>query len=165
MCADLRKRGANLWVRYRITLASFEAMQAKNKGKCEVCGVKPGDVVDHCHSTGAVRGLVCRECNVGLARLGDCVDGVRNALRYLQRHKRRSSKHPPGWKGRIGNVREIAVRRPLSQMGRNVRAPKPPRGEGDGSVVHAGTVQQPAARPDAAGSRPKHRHPGSTGRN
>lgn len=63
-------------------------------GACEICNKT--DVVkrsariralalDHCHATGKFRGWLCFRCNVGLARFGDSLDGIRRAYEYLQR--------------------------------------------------------------------------------
>lgn len=44
----------------------YQQMLAAQAGKCAACGIKPTHklVVDHCHDTGATRGLLCRRCNV-----------------------------------------------------------------------------------------------------
>lgn len=55
---------------------------------CECCKRAPGIrplVVDHDHATGAFRGWLCDSCNLGLGKLGDNIDGVMRAVRYLQR--------------------------------------------------------------------------------
>ena len=41
-------------------------------------------VVDHCHETGRIRGVICYPCNMGIGHLGDTVDGLKNAIRYLE---------------------------------------------------------------------------------
>jgi hypothetical protein len=45
-----------------------------------------GPMIDHCHKTGRVRGLLCRACNVSIGTLGDDHEGVRRALAYLETH-------------------------------------------------------------------------------
>jgi Recombination endonuclease VII len=60
-------------IRYGITLADYDRMLADQGGKCKICEAdKAGNAgqcfaVDHCHSSGRVRGLLCIKCN---ARLG-----------------------------------------------------------------------------------------------
>jgi hypothetical protein len=51
---------------------------------CPCCG-KPmkKPEFDHCHETGTYRGYVCKDCNVGFGKLGDNVDGLIKAIRYM----------------------------------------------------------------------------------
>lgn len=55
---------------------------------CECCG--KADLprrlsLDHCHKTGVFRGWLCKECNMGLGKLGDDIPSVEQALSYLKR--------------------------------------------------------------------------------
>jgi hypothetical protein len=65
----------------------------KQGGACALCGqletTDPKTVLctDHDHSTGYVRGLLCRKCNLGLAYLGDGEEGMIKALAYLRKAK------------------------------------------------------------------------------
>jgi hypothetical protein len=51
-----------------------------------LCGEIPDKPlhIDHDHRTGKVRGLLCVSCNTGIGKLGDDVDGLYRALRYVQ---------------------------------------------------------------------------------
>ena len=56
---------------------------------CEICQ-RPFDTthkkygcLDHCHATGKFRGIICDDCNVGLARFGDCPKRLTAAAKYL----------------------------------------------------------------------------------
>jgi hypothetical protein len=81
---------------YGITQDHYDAMYAQQKGLCAICH-KPEKTptndgtsirmlaVEHCHRTGAVRGLACRSCNSGLAQFRDDPDLLRSAIRYLER--------------------------------------------------------------------------------
>lgn len=54
--------------------------------KCECCGKKATRMVlDHCHNSGQIRGWLCDYCNVAIGNLGDTLEGVMNAMKYLQR--------------------------------------------------------------------------------
>lgn len=40
-------------------------------------------VVDHCHTSGNIRGILCNECNRGLGYFKDNIDNFMNAIKYL----------------------------------------------------------------------------------
>jgi len=69
---DPIKRTSMLRKRYGITHEDYERMLARQSGGCAVCHTTvPGNRhrhfdVDHDHTTGLVRGLLCRHCNVTL---------------------------------------------------------------------------------------------------
>lgn len=74
---------------FGMTEAEYDARLIAQGGGCAICGVTPDVVqrnlsVDHCHTTGAVRGILCNRCNTGIGLLGDSVDGVARALAYLR---------------------------------------------------------------------------------
>jgi hypothetical protein len=52
---------------------------------CKCCG-KTGTkkYFDHCHIHKKFRGWLCNECNTGIGKLGDNLDGVMNAVVYLK---------------------------------------------------------------------------------
>lgn len=59
---------------------------------CGICSAAAGTngrgdrlAVDHCHTTGRIRGLLCHRCNTALGLLADSPDMLRNALAYLAR--------------------------------------------------------------------------------
>jgi hypothetical protein len=75
---------------FGIGLDEFNAMLARQGGACAICGSDdPGHrnarrlYVDHCHDSGAIRGLLCNNCNRGLGFLRDSPDLVRIAADYL----------------------------------------------------------------------------------
>lgn len=73
--------------KYGLVRPTFEAMVWLQDNRCLVCDQSFDDVqlaVDHCHDTGAVRGLLCIPCNVGIGNLADDADRVRAAARYLE---------------------------------------------------------------------------------
>ncbi len=43
--------------------------------------------IDHCHSTGKVRGLICRKCNTTLGQIGDDIPTLERLARYLEVHR------------------------------------------------------------------------------
>jgi hypothetical protein len=80
---------ARLYRRARTHGLTNERMQElydRAGGKCEICGDEVEDRkmhVDHCHTTGDVRGMLCQHCNTGLGKFRDSVQNLQNAIRYL----------------------------------------------------------------------------------
>ena len=60
-------------------------MRERQKNVCGICKT-PGKplCVDHCHATGKVRGLLCRDCNLGLGNYKDNPVFTRAATAYLE---------------------------------------------------------------------------------
>lgn len=54
-------------------------------GKCDICGSSDGWAIDHDHTTGQVRGILCRSHNLGLGMIGDTLQDVKNLLAYMER--------------------------------------------------------------------------------
>jgi hypothetical protein len=52
--------------------------------KCSICHREAPVALDHDHETGRFRGYLCRECNMGLGKLGDTVEAIRRVLQYLE---------------------------------------------------------------------------------
>jgi len=78
--------------RFGITLDQFNEMYKKQEGKCLICGVNESILghrlaVDHCHTTGKIRGLLCKSCNMGIGNLKENIDNLQNAIKYLESFK------------------------------------------------------------------------------
>lgn len=58
-------------------------------GKCGICKTSnfgtPNPVIDHDHSTGKIRGILCRTCNLGIGMFVDSVEVLESAIAYLKR--------------------------------------------------------------------------------
>lgn len=83
------QRGYDLKRRYGITVEEYDRLLAAQGGACAICEGPPGARakyfhVDHCHDTGTIRGLLCRDCNQGIGSLRDRSDLLRAAITYLQ---------------------------------------------------------------------------------
>ena len=89
---DLNKsRRRKLRNKYNMTLEDYDKMLISQEYKCKICGTTETRnkrytflPVDHCHSTGKVRGLLCDYCNVGLGRFEDDPERLRKAAEYLE---------------------------------------------------------------------------------
>jgi len=71
--------------RYGITRERFDALFAIQKGLCAICSVESAGCVDHDHSTGNIRGLLCMHCNAGLGLFQDDVRILLHAANYLRK--------------------------------------------------------------------------------
>jgi hypothetical protein len=78
-------RHYHLMRRYGISAAQADAMLEEQDGLCAICQERPAEHVDHDHETGAVRGLLCFNCNGGLGQFRDRVDILKKAIAYLER--------------------------------------------------------------------------------
>lgn len=81
-----RKKNPDLYraAKYGITKEDIHRITSTNGGLCEICGVRPGECIDHDHETGRVRGHLCGMCNKGLGFFGDDLDKLRAAAVYLE---------------------------------------------------------------------------------
>lgn len=81
--------------KYGITLEQYnELLESQNNG-CAICA-KPcatgmNLAVDHDHTTGKVRALLCKNCNTAIGLLGEDTDRMAKAIEYLQSHSERIS--------------------------------------------------------------------------
>lgn len=87
---------------FGISLDDYREMLERQDYSCAVCKRADGTdkhsgerkkqlSVDHDHTTGAIRGLLCNDCNRALGQLGDDVDRVRALLAYMERFEARKS--------------------------------------------------------------------------
>ena len=75
---------------YGLSLFAYESLIARAGGRCEICGYKPGPKehrlhIDHNARINVVRGLLCRNCNLGVGHFVDSAQLLRAAARYLER--------------------------------------------------------------------------------
>jgi hypothetical protein len=82
-CKLTRNRKGQLRRDYNVT--PTEAANIYSSG-CEVCGSTTNLCIDHDHSSGKVRGCLCRECNQALGLLKDNLGTIKNLLNYLEKN-------------------------------------------------------------------------------
>ncbi len=51
---------------------------------CKICGSTKNLSIDHCHDTNFVRGVLCKNCNMGIAMFQDSQDLLAKAIDYLE---------------------------------------------------------------------------------
>lgn len=82
------KRHAQRIRKYGLTPATFKALMKSQGWACAICGhttvsERMFPMVDHCHSTGKVRGILCSNCNMGLGKFKDSQELLTRAIAYL----------------------------------------------------------------------------------
>lgn len=91
-----KKNLANNLRQYRITLEQFETMRDAQGNRCAICGDPPDPNgvkaasrlhVDHDHTTGAIRDLLCGRCNQGVGFFRDDPGLLQAAAAYITRHR------------------------------------------------------------------------------
>lgn len=86
--------------KYGITYSEYEKLFKEQSGVCAICFKEEKSktsrlvnneslsmAVDHCHTTGKVRGLLCMKCNRAIGLLGDSVINLNNAIKYLNKNE------------------------------------------------------------------------------
>lgn len=82
-------RTNNLKHLYGITLENYERLYNRQEGHCAICDKwfpqfgKKGLGVDHDHTTGKIRGLLCNRCNMGIGCLADNIEILLRAIAYI----------------------------------------------------------------------------------
>ena len=87
----LDRKLRNLKEHYGLTKDAFDAMLEDQGYSCAICGVeheqlKTGLHVDHDHSTGYIRALLCGNCNRGLGAFLDDPKIAEQAASYLRKY-------------------------------------------------------------------------------
>jgi hypothetical protein len=85
-------RNATLKAKYGITSKEYDDLFALQGYKCAVCGCTKNNgygkmPVDHCHTTGKVRAILCQSCNVTLGKVGEKEEILLALINYLRKHK------------------------------------------------------------------------------
>lgn len=78
---------------YGMSENEYKARLLAQNNSCILCGIEfnydsfgpNSPVVDHCHTHGHVRGILCNECNRGLGYFHDNPQALRNAAAYLEK--------------------------------------------------------------------------------
>lgn len=83
--------------KYDLSEEQYNVLLENQNYLCAICGrpevkvCSKGNIkslaVDHCHTTGIVRGLLCSNCNVGLGNFEDNNLYLSSAISYLEKYK------------------------------------------------------------------------------
>lgn len=71
-----------LWL-YGLTQQQYEQLYKDCNNACSICEDTKNLVIDHCHETKKVRGILCWSCNVALGHFKDSEERLSKALKYL----------------------------------------------------------------------------------
>lgn len=85
------KNRPDLKKKYGITKEELDQRIEMQDGSCCICGESVATHVDHNHDTGAVRDILCHQCNTGIGMLKDNPDVLRAAADYLEDHEQRAA--------------------------------------------------------------------------
>lgn len=89
-------RQNNLKRNYNISLTEYEQIEHQQNGVCAICNKRETYKnqyslarlsVDHDHITGEIRGLLCKNCNLGLGYFKDNIASLSSAINYLLKSK------------------------------------------------------------------------------
>jgi len=68
-----------------ITYEEYKKRYDRLEGCCEICKEEFDALcVDHNHSTGKIRGLICTPCNLAIDHLKESPDIMNNAIDYIK---------------------------------------------------------------------------------
>lgn len=91
------ERNGHLKRTFNITLEDYKRMLDSQNGVCAIClseetrkspnGGTMHLAVDHCHTTGKIRGLLCWNCNTSLGKFKDSTENLARAIEYLKKSK------------------------------------------------------------------------------
>ncbi|MBH5129508.1 MULTISPECIES: endonuclease VII domain-containing protein [unclassified Streptomyces] len=105
-CFAEKERQRWLRVNYGLALEDFEALLVGQDFACAICSATfdPGvrdltPCVDHSHSDGSIRGLLCHACNLGLGHFKDSPERLHAALEYLKALTPKTTPRPDGAPG------------------------------------------------------------------
>lgn len=72
---------------YGVTKSIFDLMLKDQDHKCAICEseIKESAHIDHCHTDGHVRGLLCSRCNQAIGLLDEDTERMKKAVSYIRR--------------------------------------------------------------------------------
>ena len=83
-CKECKRKMHRNW-RRGVQSGFIEQMTIAQEGRCAICAKDGVELVlDHCHATEKIRGLLCRMCNALLGMAQDRVEILEEAIAYLK---------------------------------------------------------------------------------
>ena len=83
-----KSRSYSLKNLYGLSIEQFNEMKFMQGGSCKICKTHESNLkrklfVDHCHTTGLIRGLLCQSCNTMIGNAKDNILVLQAAINYL----------------------------------------------------------------------------------
>lgn len=85
------KRERELIKLYGINTEDYKRLLKQQENKCAICGAKNSNkahkgrlVIDHCHETKKVRGLLCHDCNIRLCKLNNNQESINLLIKTIE---------------------------------------------------------------------------------
>lgn len=70
--------------RYGLDAEQYMALVGLLDGMCHACKTRPGKHIDHCHTSGHIRGFLCIHCNIALGNAYDSPQVLSQLIEYLK---------------------------------------------------------------------------------
>lgn len=87
-CVGHLQRARDVKVKYNLDVEDVERLKEAQNNTCLICKTQTDKLkIDHCHSTGKFRGLICNGCNSGLGMFRENIEAMKEAIKYLRTHK------------------------------------------------------------------------------
>ena len=88
-----KQKAYNYMLRYGISEKEVNKKIKKQKGCCAICGDFFGKklCVDHDHTTGEVRDMLCNKCNQGLGNANDSILRLTQMVVYIKKHENKKN--------------------------------------------------------------------------
>jgi len=76
----------------KMAIKNYPILVEKHGEHCRICNITPEQTgkrlsVDHCHTTGKIRGLLCDNCNHGIGKFKERPRLLLKAIWYILKHK------------------------------------------------------------------------------
>jgi hypothetical protein len=97
VCKDCRRnqdhgrKWRDIRLRYGLSPEAYLDLLESQNRQCYICTItveetKEGTLcLDHCHTTGRVRGFLCNKCNTALGLFKDNTENLLRAIQYLEK--------------------------------------------------------------------------------
>lgn len=88
-----KRRIYNIGKKFGITEQEYQSLMNNQRGLCKICGrslVEPDSIrspaIDHNHTTGLVRALLCADCNTALGLVHENVSTLQSMISYIEEY-------------------------------------------------------------------------------